>query len=448
MSAASDAPPWMAHLPHGWIARRLKLVASVALSNVDKKSEPNEPPVRLCNYTDVYHHDFITADMPFMEATATPAQIRRFQLQRDDVIITKDSEEWNDIAVPACVADDLQDVVCGYHLAVLRSRPTVMAGRFLFRALQASGVREQFFVAATGITRYGLSRDGITDAFVPVPPVNLQRRIASFLDRETAALDALIDKKERLVELLHGKRQALISQAVTRGLDPSVSMKESGVEWLGQIPANWKVIALKRTARPGARTFTDGDWIETPFITEEGVRLIQTGNVGIGVYREKGYRYVSEETFHALGCTQVDPGDVLICRLDGPVGRACLAPDLGCRMITSVDNAILKPSADHDARFLVYFMSSAPWINWIQAICRVGGGFRLRVSRTMLGDLHVAVPPRAEQSRIADALDSLVRATRELEGKILRHVELLREYRQALITAAVTGKLDLSKEAC
>ncbi len=82
---------------------------------------------------------------------------------------------------------------------------------------------------------------------------------------------------------------------------------------------------IKRCARPGRRAFTDGDWIESPYITENGVRLIQTGNVGIGRYKEQGFRYVSEETFTELACTEVDPNDVLICRLDGPVGRACLA---------------------------------------------------------------------------------------------------------------------------
>ncbi|MEI9941986.1 MAG: restriction endonuclease subunit S [Pseudomonadota bacterium] len=287
----------------------------------------------------------------------------------------------------------------------------------------------------------------LKDVFLPIPAPRIQRSIASFLDRKTTTIDALIHKKERLVELLQEKRQALVTQAVTKGLSPNVTLKESGIPWIGKVPSNWKIVAVKRTAKPGRKTFTDGDWIESPFITEEGVRLIQTGNVGIGRYKEQGFRYVSDRTFHELRCTEVDPGDVLICRLDGPVGRACLAPNLGVRMITSVDNAILKPRADCDGRFLVYVLSSPKYLDWVQVLCRVGGGFRFRVSRSMLGDIQIPVPPADEQRRIADLLDAQTERMSALEQKLELHCERLREYRQALITAAVTGKIDVSQEA-
>jgi type I restriction enzyme, S subunit len=286
----------------------------------------------------------------------------------------------------------------------------------------------------------------ILDYPLGLPEVQVQRSIATFLDRRTAAIDALIAKKERMIELLQEKRQALITQAVTKGLGPSVPMKESGIEWVGKVPAHWKILPIKRTAHPGRWTFTDGDWIETPFITEEGVRLIQTGNVGIGRYKEQGFRYVSEATFRELGCTEVSPGDVLICRLDGPVGRACLAPSLGVPMITSVDNVILKPRSDCDARYLVYVLSSPKYIDWVQVLCRVGGGFRFRVSRTMLGDIQIPAPPFDEQRRVADLLDQQTAYLTTLEEKLDLHCERLREYRQALITAAVTGKIDVSKK--
>ncbi|MCA1771075.1 MAG: hypothetical protein LC652_14425, partial [Halomonas sp.] len=113
--------------------------------------------------------------------------------------------------------------------------------------------------------------------------------------------------------------------------------KDSGVEWLGEVPAHWNVIPLRGTARQEPYSFTDGDWVESPFITDEGVRLIQTGNIGVGEYREQGFRYIAENTFEKLKCTEFRPNDVLICRLADPVGRACLAPDLDGRMITSVD---------------------------------------------------------------------------------------------------------------
>jgi len=220
-------------------------------------------------------------------------------------------------------------------------------------------------------------------------------------------------------------------------------MKDSGIEWLDVMPAHWRAMPVKHLAAQGAKTFTDGDWIESPYITDEGVRLIQTGNVGIGVYKEQGFRYVTQETYEALRCTEVKPHDVLICRLDGPVGRACLAPDLGVRMITSVDNAILKVSPDVSAAFVVALMSSLPWLSWIDALCRVGGGFRLRVSRSQLGELRVPLPPRAEQDAIMERISSHAESCNTLAFKAASAISLLQERRSALISAAVTGQIDV-----
>ena len=154
------------------------------------------------------------------------------------------------------------------------------------------------------------------------------------------------------------------------------------VEWLGEIPAHWEVRRIKSLAGPDRKSFVDGDWIELPFITSDGIRLIQTGNIGVGEYREKGYRYINEETFRAFNCTEFRPGDVLICRLGEPVARACLAPELGKRMITSVDVCILKPSNDIISKFVVYAMSSPDYLNWVGSLVR--GSTRDRVSRSML----------------------------------------------------------------
>jgi type I restriction enzyme S subunit len=252
-----------------------------------------------------------------------------------------------------------------------------------------------------------------------------------------------VAEQRRLMELLKEKRQAVISHAVTKGLNPNAPLKPSGIEWLNDIPAHWRVVSFKHLARAGAKTFTDGDWIEAPYITSDGVRLLQTGNVGIGYFKEQGFRYVSEETFNELGCTEVKPRDVLICRLDGPVGRACLAPDLGVRMITSVDNAILKVADDVLPEFVVSLLSSVPWISWIDALCRVGGGFRLRISRSQLGEIRVPLPPLDEQQAIRDHLGSMGKEFDTLTAEAQRAIDLLQERRTALISAAVTGQIDV-----
>ena len=212
------------------------------------------------------------------------------------------------------------------------------------------------------------------------------------------------------------------------------------VEWLGEIPAHWEVRRIKSLAGPDRKSFVDGDWIELPFITSDGIRLIQTGNIGVGEYREKGYRYINEETFRAFNCTEFRPGDVLICRLGEPVARACLAPELGKRMITSVDVCILKPSNDIISKFVVYAMSSPDYLNWVGSLVR--GSTRDRVSRSMLGKFYMPVPPPLEQDAIVRYLDHAnSRIQRYISAKE-RFIELLTEQKQAIINQAVTRGLD------
>ena len=168
-------------------------------------------------------------------------------------------------------------------------------------------------------------------------------------------------------------------------------------------PEGWIVRRVSSLCGDGG-LFTDGDWIESPYITDTGIRLIQTGNVGVGFYKEQGFRYISERTFEQLRCTAVEPGDILICRLADPVGRACIAPDLGVNAITSVDNVILRLSRDHDPQFMVYTFSSKPYLDYLAAECR--GGTRNRVSRSFLGRLRLPLPDLAIQKAIAAFLDA------------------------------------------
>ncbi|MDD5094609.1 MAG: restriction endonuclease subunit S [Dehalococcoidia bacterium] len=220
---------WIGDIPSHWGMRRLKFIAGIRNSNVDKKSEDNEHPVRLCNYVDVYYNEYITGDIDFMAATASGDEIRRFSLRHEDVLITKDSEMWNDIAVPAFVDEQIEGVLCGYHLALVRSDIKVLYGEYLFRAFASHAIRDQFRVRANGITRFGLSIDAITSALFPLPPLEEQRIIADFLRRETTKINALISGIRedvngpglfaRLIKLLVEYRTALVSAAVLGRID-------------------------------------------------------------------------------------------------------------------------------------------------------------------------------------------------------------------------------------
>ena len=189
---------WLGDVPAHWQVHRLRNLVEMRVSNVDKHVRDGEQAVRLCNYVDVYKHERIGPEISFMSATATAYEIERFKLATGDVLITKDSEDWTDIGVPAVVEEAPDDVLCGYHLALLRPRADRVQGPFLLRALQARAVASQFRIRANGVTRYGLSHDAIKSAWLAVPPLAEQATIARFLDYATKSIDCYIQTKERL----------------------------------------------------------------------------------------------------------------------------------------------------------------------------------------------------------------------------------------------------------
>lgn len=219
--------------------------------------------------------------------------------------------------------------------------------------------------------------------------------------------------------------------------------KPSNIPWIGEIPDHWEVSRIKYISNGEYKSFVDGDWIEAENITSYGIRLIQTGNIGIGEYIEQGFRYITEDTFRKLHCTEIHPNDVLICRLAEPVGRACLAPYLKERMITAVDNCILKPSSNYHSKFIVYFLSSIHYLDYLETLAR--GGTRQRISRSMLGDLNFIFPSYEEQQQIATYLDNKTQKIDKLISNKQKQIELLKEERQAIINNAVSGRTIASR---
>ena len=188
-----------------WSKVTLGDLIDLQLSSVDKKSKTNEQAVQLCNYMDVYNNSFIRAGMDFMLATATEREIARCSLAVGDVVITKDSEKHDDIGVPALVREDIPNLVCGYHLAILRPRLSEVDGTYLFYALSTDEVQEQFHSFANGITRFGLRKADIGLVQIPLPPLSEQRTIAHIL----GTLDEKIELNRRMNETLEAMARAL-----------------------------------------------------------------------------------------------------------------------------------------------------------------------------------------------------------------------------------------------
>lgn len=210
---------WLGDVPGHWDIALLKHVADVRFSGVDKHSHDHEIPVRLCNYTDVYKNDKITDDMDLMRATATAGEIARLTLKAGDVIITKDSETPDDIAVPAWVPEGLPGVVCAYHLGLLRPDPGRIEGEFLFRAIGSARIAEQFHVLATGVTRFALGKHDVKNAVITLPPVEEQKAICKWIADQCKPLEEAILRAEEEIKLIREYRDRQIADVVTGQVD-------------------------------------------------------------------------------------------------------------------------------------------------------------------------------------------------------------------------------------
>ena len=202
-------------IPSHWRLLRLKEVAIIQNSNVDKKSYDHEKKVKLCNYVDVYKNEFVNSSLDFMQATANDSEIANFKILKGDVFITKDSETCEDIAVPALATETLRGVLCGYHLTQIRCDKRIILGEYLFRLFQSFRFGARFVVFAKGITRVGLGQSAIADALTPIPPLDEQLEIIKQIKSSTEVTDKAIECLSNQIEKLKELRIAIVNDAVT-----------------------------------------------------------------------------------------------------------------------------------------------------------------------------------------------------------------------------------------
>lgn len=414
--------------PDGWQTRKIKFLADVQTSNVDKISVDGEEPTKLCNYTDVYYNDRIAADMDFMEATATLKEIEKFTLRAGQVLITKDSEAWDDIGIPALVAEDMPGVLCGYHLAMFTPRDEIDGGYFAWLC-RADALNDQFTLSANGVTRFGLGQYAMKNAVISFPPIEVQKRIAAFLDERTARTDALIAKKQALLERLAEKRQAIITQAVTKGLNPAAPMKDSGIDWLGQIPAHWGIIPLKWQCSIQSGQV---DPTQSPY---DEMTLIAPDHIESGTGRLLAKQSSSEQAAIS-GKYLCHPGQVLYSKIRPALRKVTLTNEW---CLCSADMYAIAPGLSFERDFLFYFLLTDAFTSYAElASMRVA---MPKVNREALGSFPLLKPPVNEQQSISTAIANRLLEIDRVVTAIKNSVNQLLEYRSTLVSAAVIGKI-------
>lgn len=425
---------WLGALPSHWAVRRLKQVAHAYPSNVDKKSHEGELPVRLCNYTDVYYNDVIADVDGLMVATASADQVEKFSLRAGDVIITKDSETADDIAVSAYVPDDLPGVVCGYYLSMIRPKAGT-SGAFLKRYFDSHYAKSSVAVRANGLTRVGLGQYAVDNLLVPVPPLEEQTAIAGFLDREIGKIDALVEAQRRLIDLMKEKRQAVVSHVVSKGLDRTAPMKDSGVEWLGEVPAHWRVCLLKRA-------FARTDYGISESLEPEGpIGVLRMGNIQEGRITVGDLKYVGQVDDALL----LRPGDLLFNRTNSldQIGKVGMVRKLPDAPLTFASYLVRLQLADQGVpEFMSHMLNTRGVLDQARARALVAIG-QCNLNPVRYGEIVIALPPAQEQRFIAIELDRLTAQIDALVREAMVVIARLTERRAALISAAVTGKFDI-----
>jgi type I restriction enzyme S subunit len=430
---------WLGDVPKHWGIAPMKSLGRFSASGIDKKNVKTEPEVSMVNYTDVYGNvdREITGNMEFMTTTCPRPKVKTCAVKKGDLIFTPSSETADDIGLSALVVEDLPNTVFSYHILRFRFKDPIDF-RYRKYLCNNSSVYTQFSMKCRGTTRQTLNRGDFDCTVVTIPTTAEQHAIASFLDRETGKIDRMIGKQERMIELLKEKRQAVISHAVTKGLNPNVPMKDSGIEWLGDIPEHWSLPKLIQcTSRIG-----DGLHSTPKYEDSTGYFFINGNNLKDGrIIIGETAKEVPETEYHEH-FIHLDRSSVLLS-INGTIGNVAFYSNE--KIILGKSAAYINCLEELEPSFLLYYLQSNQLHHYFDL--EVTGTTIFNLSLNSIRQMKVCIPSKSEQLEIVKyCADRQIRFN-ALIAKAEQAIGLMKERRTALISAAVTGKIDVRTEA-
>ena len=428
---------WLGEVPGNWEIAPVYSRYSVALGKMlDEKRVRGESPGPYLRNVDVQWDSVNTTDLPNMDFSLKERE--RYGLMLGDLLVC----EGGEVGRTATWKGEIKE--CFFQKAIHRVRPLSDqdCSRFfyyLMRFLAASGV---FVAESNPNTINHLTAVQLRHYRALFPPRSEQVAVAAFLDRETAKIDALVARKERLIEVLQEKRTALITRAVTRGLDPDVPMKDSGVEWLGELPAHWEALRLFRLTPP-ERKVMYGIVLPGPDV-RDGVPIVKGGDVSRERLSLERLNRTSPDIEARHARSRLRGGD-LVYAIRGSIGDVEIIPDALEGANLTQDAARVAYTAGIHGRWLLYALKSRGVFSQLEA--RALGATIRGINIRDLKRAIVPLPPPSEQRAIAAYLDRETAKIDALVAKIREAIERLKELRSALISAAVTGKIDVRETA-
>ena len=381
--------------------------------------------ITLIRSLNVYDFEFSYGGLAFInEEQASETRLARVIVEPKDILLNITGAS---VARCCIVPEHLLPAIVNQHVSLVRVDPNRADSHYVLYCINSPVYKHQLLTLAQGgATREALTQEIIGNLEIPLPSIPTQREIANFLDRKTGQINELIRIKERRIELLQEQRTALINQAVTKGLDPNVEMKPSGVEWIGEIPKHWKIGKIKHIATfVNEKSTPETDAIK---ISPENIES-ETGKV-LDFY----------SSYNSVG-VKFQAGDVLFNKLRVYLNKVVFAEYDGYSLGEMI---VIRPSLQDMGKYLFYLMLSGRFIEYCDAI-----SYGVKMPRTAVDDILDAQIPMTsdqEQAQIANFLDRKTQQIDELISAEHRKIALLKEYRQSLISEVVTGKIDVQSE--
>lgn len=432
---------WLREVPAHWdvmpLKRDLEFLTSGSRGWAEHYSDDGSLFLRIGNL----RRDDVTLDLSDLQRVEVPdgAEGARTRTRPGDLLFSITAY----LGSVAVVPEGLEEAYVSQHVALARLRRRRLLPRWVAYLTLSHVGQTQLATSGYGGTKIQLSLGDIADLGMTVPPLREQHAIADFLIRETAKIDALVAEQQRLIELLKEKRQMVISHAVTEGLNPDAPMRDSGIEWLGEVPAHWTVCRMKHvvSSHDGIQMGPFGGMLTNIESEATEFKLYGQENTISGDF-ERGSRWIEGARYRELARYALQAGDLVMTR-KGSLGSCRIFPENACPGISDSDTIRLR--VDEQAmlcQFALLLLQGAGYIDTQIAMTK-RGAILSGLNTQVVADLVLAVPPVPEQATILNFI-----VDREMEAEALirdacKAVGLLQERRNALISAAVTGQIDV-----
>ena len=422
---------WLGEVPEHWSVAPLKRGFDVCLGKM-LQTETSSLEDELLPYLRAANIQWIGVDVSDVKLMwFSPHERRQLALLRNDLLVS----EGGDVGRSALWQDEMAN--CFFQNSINRVR--ALEGnvtKYLYYWLSAIKDKGYIDVLCNKSTIAHFTAEKVEVVPVPFPPYPEQQTIAAFLDRETAKIDDLITEQQRLIALLAEKRQALISHAVTKGLTPDAPMKDSGIEWLGRVPEHWEVKRLKYICPK----ITVGIVVEpSKYYVDDGIPALRSLNVRAGSIELENLVFISPEANEALYKSRLSAGDLVAVRSGQPGATAIVPQELaGCNCI---DLIVIRKPASGSEEYLCWYLNSDP--AKYQFSEGAGGAIQQHFNIGTAMNLIVPVPFSAEREAIVAFIQERTTQLDVLTSEAQKAITLLQERRTALISAAVTGKIDV-----